>query len=105
MPDLQQQKPVSAIRTFLESVAAELRSADRKGSEIDEPAGSRFIEISDTYANGLAAELEKAGEVIDILNAPDADLHAFAHLLTGEIRRRQNAIQLQRSPLVLAGHG
>lgn len=96
------ERPPNPVRQFLEATAEAIRTADRLGTEFDSPEGSRFIQVSDSYAIGLAEQLDKAAVQIDIFAYSDENLHSFATLLTMEIRRRQ---ELARRPVIIHGRG
>lgn len=48
----------------LTEIVEMLRTAERQGAEIDQPEGSRYIQISNTLANRLADAIEK--ELTDV---------------------------------------
>lgn len=46
------------MRYSLKQIISMLNTAERQGSETDEPEGSRYVLISDTLASDMAASLE-----------------------------------------------
>lgn len=55
---------VDAARSSIAQVREILEAAERNGAGVDRPEGSRWIQISDTLAVGMAAMLHSAEELL-----------------------------------------
>lgn len=62
----------AAVRGVLASVALIFERAHRLGSDVDQPEGARFIQISDTLANRVSCQVR------ELLSRADSHLDHMA---------------------------